>query len=60
MITIPLLFLFAVSLNAVSAALIFLILALVLFALAAFNVPSSRFSLGWAGAFCLTLAIALS
>lgn len=47
------------SLSGVTLSLICLIVALVLFALASFNVPSSRVSLGWAGAFFLTLAIAL-
>ncbi len=40
--------------------LILIVLALVLFGLSAFNVPSSRVSLGWAGAFCLTLAYLVS
>ena len=51
---------FVVSLGGASLALISLIVALVLFALAALNVPSSRVSLGWAGAFFVTLALALS
>jgi hypothetical protein len=36
--------------------LIFYVLSLVLFALAAGNTPSSRVHLGWAGMFSLTLA----
>jgi hypothetical protein len=40
-----------------SARLILLVLALVFFLLAALNVPSTRVNLGWAGAFCLTLAL---
>ena len=52
--------LLAVSLGGASIALICLVVALVLFALAALNVPSSRVSLGWAGAFFVTLALALS
>ena len=34
-----------------------LVLALVLFILAAFNVPSTRVNLGWAAAACLTAAV---
>jgi hypothetical protein len=41
----------------ISWRLLFLVLALVLFGLAAFNVPSSKFNLGWAGMFCLTIAL---
>lgn len=52
-------FLLAASIGGVSWAVIFLIVALVLFALAALNVPSSRVSLGWAGLFCLTLGLVL-
>jgi len=53
------LLLLAASLSAAPWSLICLIVALILFLLAALNVPSSRFSLGWAGAFFLTLAVAL-
>lgn len=49
----------ATSLGSASWSLLCLVLALVLFALAALNVPSGRFSLGWAGAFFGLLAIAL-
>jgi hypothetical protein len=49
----------AASLSSASGSLICLIAALILFALAALNVPSSRVNLGWLGAFFLTLAIAL-
>lgn len=38
-------------------ALLFLILALVFFILAAFNVTSSRISLGWLGMVSLTIAV---
>ena len=51
--------LLAASLGGASLGLIFTIIALVLLALAACNVPSGRFSLGWAGAFFAVLAIAL-
>jgi NADH:ubiquinone oxidoreductase subunit K len=39
--------------------LVFLILAAVLFGLAAFGVVASRISLGWAGALCFTLSVLL-
>jgi hypothetical protein len=52
-------FLFIASLSSAPVALICLIVALILFALAALNVPSTRVSLGWAGLFFLTLAMAL-
>lgn len=38
-------------------ALIFIIAGFVLFVLAACAVPSGRFSLGWAGAACVTFAL---
>lgn len=47
------------SLSGVSLSLISLIIALILFVLAALNVPSSRVNLGWAGMFFLGLAFAL-
>lgn len=40
--------------------LILWVLALVLFTLAALNVPSTKMNLGWAGAAVATLAILLS
>lgn len=57
---IPTVLVLAPSLNSVSAALICLIFALVLFVLAALNVASSKVSLGWAGCFFAVLAFALS
>jgi hypothetical protein len=39
--------------------LVFLILAAVLFGLAALGVVASRISLGWAGALCFTLSVLL-
>ena len=47
------------TLASVPWSLIFLIVALILFVLAALNVPSSRVTLGWAGMFFLTLALAV-
>lgn len=48
------------SLSGVSLSLICLIVSLILFAMAALNVPSSRVSLGWLGAFFAVLAIAVA
>jgi len=48
------------SLSSAPLSLICLIAALILFLLAALNVPSSRINLGWAGAFFAALAFALS
>jgi hypothetical protein len=42
-----------------STSLILILIALILFLLAALNVPSTRVNLGWLGMFCLTLGIAL-
>ena len=36
---------------------IFMVLALILFGLAALNTPSPKVNLGWAGAFFLTIAL---
>jgi hypothetical protein len=40
-----------------SISLILFIIGLVLFMLAALNIPSSRVSLGWLGAFCFGLGL---
>lgn len=47
------------SISAASWSLICIIVAIILFALAAFNVASSKVSLGWLGMLFLALAMAL-